>query len=222
MKKSLVVTMVLLSLCSFSIYAISQRGHVAVLEDRLVQLPLVLGPWRGEDRRFDDAVYKVLASDANILRRYTNKAGQVLWLYIGYYGTEKGGRTGHLPQYCYTGSGWDIEKLDRQTIDSASGTPVTVNKILVKNGVLQNLALYWIHSGENVVLDRGWKMNVHRLWRRITTNRDDGAFVRISAPVLENRTSEVLAYEKEFVALLLEELPRCWPLEKEITKKRSS
>ena len=31
-----------------------------------------------------------------------------IWVYIGYYGTERGGRPEHVPRGCFTGAGWDI------------------------------------------------------------------------------------------------------------------
>jgi EpsI family protein len=170
----------------------SRRGEVRVTDQRLDSLPRQLGPWSGEDHRFDDKVYKALNADANLLRMYTG-GGADLWLYIGYYGTEKGGRTGHLPRHCYPGSGWEIERMGRETVAGPGGDPRHVNTILVRRGEERRLALYWIHAGGDRVLDSGWRMNVTRLFRRIAENRDDGAFVRISGPVGAGGVAEATA-----------------------------
>jgi len=54
-------------------------------------------------------VYAVLETISNVYRRYADADGRVIQLYIGYYGTAKGGRPSHVPQYCYTGHGYSIE-----------------------------------------------------------------------------------------------------------------
>ena len=51
-----------------------------------------------------------LRADFNLQRAYTGPAGSLIWLYLGYYGTDRGGRPEHTPRGCYTGAGWGIEQ----------------------------------------------------------------------------------------------------------------
>jgi EpsI family protein len=220
MTKSWAVTSVLLAVGLVLTGVLSGRGGVQVQETRLDRLPMALGDWTGQEERFEGKVYRVLNADVNVLRRYRNSSGDFLWLYIGYYGTEKGGRTGHLPQHCYPGAGWEIKEWEKDVVSRPGGSPVRVNRLRVQRGGESRLALYWVHADKTRVLDSGWKMNVTRLVRRIASNRDDGAFVRISAPVSLD-PEKTAALQRDFAAHLLRELPNHWPVEVSRPSSRS-
>lgn len=216
MKRSFIISAFILALSILFISYVSRRGQVIVTEKRLDTLPMSLAGRTGYDATFDDGVYKVLNADQNLLRRYVGEEGDLVWLYIGYYGTQKGGRTGHLPQYCYPGSGWDINEMSKVSLRNIDGNPVTVNKITVSRKGVKTIALYWIHSDRDRVMDSGLKMNLNRFSRRIRDNRDDGAFVRISRVAYENDEKKCLEEVKRFAEELIKALPRHWPVEKEI------
>ncbi|MCH8960606.1 MAG: exosortase-associated EpsI family protein [Bacteroidetes bacterium] len=77
-------------------------------EVNLDHLPRHILGLNGRDDRFDESVYRVLNADYHLLREYRSDAHPAVWLYIGYYGTAKGGRPSHVPQACYTGQGFSI------------------------------------------------------------------------------------------------------------------
>jgi len=215
MRRSGLVSLVVLSGALILVVAFSQRGRVQVVDKRLDSLPKEIDGRTGFDDKFDDGVYKALNADENFLRRYAGPRRDI-WLYIGYYGTRKGGRTGHLPEYCYPGSGWDIEELGKTDVVNGDGQRVDVNKILVRRGSYRSLALYWMHSNGHQVMNTGLKMNINRFMRRLKYNRDDGAFVRISARVQnDGDVQQCMADEKQFSEALLKLLPDHWPIEKE-------
>jgi len=216
MKKSFFLTLAVLVLAQGMILIVSMRGEVQMVENSLDQIPHQLGEWTGKDDKFNEEIYQVLNADATILRNYKNLKDYPMWLYIGYYGTKKGGRSNHQPRYCYPGSGWDILDISKEPIQLSNGRKVEINKIIVQRGHQKNVALYWNHSGENRVLDSGLKMNISRFVRRVTTNRDDGAFIRISAPVIDGDLDNTLELEKQFAAKILDVLPKYWPVEQEI------
>ncbi len=98
----------------------------------------------------------------------------------------------------------------------------TVINEIVKKGwdiLVENLgitdATRFIVSFERGKGDSVQKIN--KFWGKIITNRADGAFVRISAPVLNNDVDETIEYEKEFASQLLELFPQCWPIEENAT-----
>jgi EpsI family protein len=213
MKKSLVVTVVLLSAAAGLLSVGRLRGTVSVSELRLNTLPMEMGGWKGESRTFDDKVYQALNADENLLRLYSRGPGEDIWLYIGYYGTQKGGRTGHLPMHCYPGSGWEIISQKRETLADGAGRPQSVNQLLVRKGPVGRLAYWWIHADKDKVLDTGLKMNLNRLKRRLTQNRDDGAFVRVSATVDNADPAKTEAALEDFSTKLLAVLPDYWPIE---------
>lgn len=216
MKKSWMVTFAILLAASVAVFAVSRRGKVQVVETRLETLPYDLDGRKGTDDKFDDGVYKVLNADANFLRKYERPDGNVLWLYIGYYGTQKGGRTGHMPQYCYPGSGWNIDAISKVPVTNGGRGPAEVNSIVVSKGSVKTLALYWNHAAGDRVLDTGLKMNITRFLRRVRDNRDDGAFVRISGLVVNDDMDKAVAEQKQFAEELLKVLPDHWPVEKDL------
>jgi EpsI family protein len=207
------ISLTLLGLTTTGTFLISSRGEVLVTEKRLNRLPYAIDKWTGEDHQFEDSINRLLNPDDSLFRQYNSTDNNPLWLYIGYYGTKKGGFTGHTPKYCYPGGGWTIIEWDNVDVHWKSrNTTVQINKILVQKGDAQESVLFWYHSAGDKVLDMGPRFRLNRFWRKITTNRVDGAFVRISAPVL-NDVDETLEYEKEFASNLLEYLPQCWPVE---------
>ncbi|MGR3309904.1 MAG: exosortase C-terminal domain/associated protein EpsI [Candidatus Brocadiales bacterium] len=207
------ISLTLLGLTTIGTFLISLRGEVVVTEKRLNTLPYTIDKWTGGDRQFESLIYEVLDTDDNLFRHYDSADNNPLWLYIGYYGTKKGGFTGHVPKYCYTGAGWEIVEMNDVDIHWKSrNTNVQVKKLLLRRENAQEVVLFWFHSAGDKVLDYGPRLKINKFWGKITTNRADGAFVRISATVLSD-VDETLEYEKAFASRLLEYLPQCWPVE---------
>lgn len=208
----LVVSAVLLFASGTAAWAIRSQGPFRIVQNPLGDLPRTILGYRGVDDRFEESVYTVLANDYNLLRRYIGPEGQVIWLYIGYYGTGKGGRPAHVPQYCYTGQGFAIE--DWTTVPAPRGRAgERINRMVVKRGHERHLILFWFHSDGDRVLGSGLDQNLLRLRNRLLGRRDDGSLVRVSMSIpsgLDGRVSEELsAFADEILALL----PRYWPVE---------
>ena len=207
------ISLTLLGLTTVGTFLISLRGEVVVTEKRLNTLLYTIDKWTGEDHQFESSIYKELDTDDNLFRHYDSTDNNPLWLYIGYYGTKKGGFTSHVPKYCYTGAGWEIVEMNDVDIHWKSrNTTVQVKKLLLRRENVQEVVLFWFHSAGDKVLDYGPRLKINKFWGKITTNRADGAFVRISASVL-NDVDETFEYEKQFASKLLEYLPQCWPVE---------
>lgn len=212
------ISLSLLGLTTIGTSLISLRGEVVVTEKRLNMLPYTIAKWAGEDQRFEDFIYEALDTDDNLFRGYNSSDNNPVWLYIGYYGTKKGGTTGHVPKYCYTGAGWKIVEMEDTDVHWKSrNINVRVKKMLLRRGTEQETVLFWFHSAGDKVLDYGARLKFNKFWGKIITNRADGAFVRISAPVLNNDAEGTLEYEKQFASYLLELLPHCWPIEENAT-----
>lgn len=180
-------------------------------EKRLSGFPMAFDGWKGKDDPFPENVMQAVATDDDLHRLYASGEGSV-WLWVGYYGTRKGGRTGHLPHHCYPASGFRIVDLGKENISLSDGRSVEVNRILTERKGRRTLALYWIQSGDQKVLADGFAMNLSRLRRRLTEGRDDGAFVRISS-VVTGTVEEALERERRFAAGFLERIGAHWPVE---------
>jgi EpsI family protein len=171
-----------------------------------------VGAWAGKDDPFDASVMQAVDTDDAIHRKYTAPDGS-LWLYVGYYGTRKGGRTGHLPHHCYPAAGYQILDLGKEKISLADGRSATVNRILTERNGRMTLALYWIQSGDQEVMADGFAMNLSRLRRRLTKGRDDGAFIRITSNVTVS-AEVTLEQERKFAAEVLGRIAEFWPVER--------
>jgi len=184
---------------------------VGAPEKKLAGFPIEMAGWTGKDDPFAASVMDAVATDDALHRKYDSADGSV-WLYVGYYGTRKGGRTGHLPHYCYPAAGYQIQEFGKEPLTLADGRSVDVYRLLVERKGQRTLVLYWIQSGEQKVLSDGLAMNLSRLRRRLTQGRDDGAFVRISSIVTDS-VERTLEREKGFAVEVLRNLGDHWPVE---------
>lgn len=206
------LTLCLLSATWAGAWAIRHEGPYVVAENRLQFFPQRVLDYQGQDDRLDDSVYAVLGNDYNLLRRYTNGSGRAIWLYVGYYGTAKGGRPSHVPQSCYTGQGFAIQ--DWRLVPAPNSRPNGhIHQMAVKRGPEQQLVLFWFHGQGNKVLATGVEQNVLRLRNRLVGDRDDGSLVRLST-IIDSAGGEAAAQElSRFAAEVIGLLPSYWPTE---------
>jgi len=196
------------------IIAIASRGEPVVVSTNIENLPDEISGFKGIEDYFAQAVYDELNADKHLYRHYRLADGRQVDLYIGYYGTAKGGRSAHNPYACIPSSGWGI--LERREVRITSkhhpdGT--TVNYILSQKGTSYDVVYHWYQSDRSKILASGIQQNLQRLVGRVLHNRNDGAFVRVSAITDENgieRTENLVA---KFSSDILDILPDYWPVE---------
>jgi len=177
----------------------------------LAALPHRIGPWRAEDIPVEAAVEAELRADLNLQRVYLDPAGEPIWLYVGYYGTARGGRPEHTPRGCYTGAGWSIVASRRLIADPATGR--SLNEYVVERDGTRQLVHHWYRSHRATGLLGGMDRNLDRLLGRLVDGRADGALVRLSTDVIDGdevaARSRLLAFGAELEPLL----GARWPLE---------
>ncbi len=232
------ISVALLVVAGAIAFPIAWGSDVVVAEINLDQLPRHILGLEGRDDRFDESVYRVLNADYHLLREYRGAADLGVWLYIGYYGTAKGGRPSHIPESCYAGQGFSIVDWTKipapspvagrtlSSVERAALSPAEeprpersrrvegmINKMHVKRGNNHQLVLFW-HQSKDKVLADGIEQNLHRLKSRLLYNRDDGAFVRLSTGMTLDNEAETLALLQDFASQLLTLLPAYWPEER--------
>jgi EpsI family protein len=205
--------MLLIALCAVA--ALSFRTVPIVVQTNLEKLPVVISGYTATEDSFSDAIYKALNADKHIYRHYRSQNGDQLDLYIGYYGTAKGGRTGHNPYACLPGGGAAIVDTDVVHLKQAvTGKNVPVNYILSRNGGDNTVMLHWYQTAGKTVVATGFNQNVERFKGRILHNRNDGAFVRITTNSADEDVHLDRQRAEQFAETILNLLPECWPLEK--------
>jgi EpsI family protein len=197
-----------------SVTLINLRGVPAVVQTNFENLPMEIAGYTATEDFFQDAIYEVLNADKHVYRHYRNAHGQQVDLYIGYYGTAKGGRTGHNPYACLPGAGWGILDTRKVTV-SAKYYPqgVKVNYILARKGDTYETVLHWYQSARTKVLATGIQRNIQRFLGRIILNRNEGAFVRVSVFSDERQREKARSMVTTFAEQVLVLLPQYWPIE---------
>ena len=196
----------------------------------LSQLPRQIGAWQSVDLPIGSTVEAVLRADFNLQRAYTDPAGptrSTIWLYIGYYGTARGGRPEHTPRGCYTGAGWGIAASGVVDIAASAeagsgsgagtGSRLRANEYRVERERERRLVLFWYRSHRQTGLLGGFDQNWDRLVGRLLDGRADGALVRISTAIVGEGDGggETAARSRltAFAAMLDPLLAEHWPIE---------
>ena len=197
-----------------SVAAIASRGVPVVVKTNLENLPMEIAGYKATEDFFSDSVYKELNADKQVYRHYRSTGGKQIDLYIGYYGTAKGGRTPHNPYGCLPGAGWGIVHTEKTKL-MADYYPngVDVNYILARKGAVYETVLHWYQSDGSRVFATGIQQNIRRFIGKVINNRNDGAFVRISALSGESHIEESKALVEFFAQKALNLLPKYWPVE---------
>jgi len=174
----------------------------------LAELPHTIDGWRAHDIPLDDDVAELLAADYNVQRAYREPDGRLVWLYIGYYGTERGGRPEHTPTECYPSTGWQVERSATLGFDGERGGQAT--EFVVARGGERRLVHFWYRSGEGTAMLSLSELSFGHMLRRIRGQRADGALVRLSTPFLlneEKARERLLRFARKIDPLVLEHWP---------------
>jgi EpsI family protein len=102
-------------------------------------------------------------------------------VYVGYYESQRQGKTIHSPKNCLPGSGWEALQSTTHEIRTTSGL-ITVNRYLLKRGQQAALVLYW-YQGRGRVEASEYKVKLDLLRDSMFRQRSDEALVRIVVPV---------------------------------------
>lgn len=213
-KKSFTVSLTILLITIVLVALIARRGEPVVVQTNLENIPMEIAGYRAVEDSFPYYVYEALNADKHIYRHYRSAVGREIDLYIGYYGTAKGGRTGHNPHACLSGGGWAI--LKAQMISVAPNYypgGVDLNYILARKGDTFACLIHWYQSAGYKVLSSGFEQNIERFKGKILHNRNDGAFVEVYSLTTENGIEEAKLMIKNFAEKLLNLIPNYWPVE---------
>ncbi|MDG2049283.1 MAG: EpsI family protein [Myxococcota bacterium] len=147
----------------------------------LANTPHEIEGWIGQDDLLDLQVEEALNADFQLKRTYRRPTGEMVWLYVGYYGTERGGRPEHTPRGCYTGAGWGITDSQVLTADPYSG--LRVQEYRVEREGQRRLVHFWYRSHRRTGMLGGLDQNIDRMLGRLMDGRADGALIRVSTPI---------------------------------------
>lgn len=177
-------------------------GEAVPVRQAFSGFPATLGRWEGREAPFLEAdVLNILKVKDYLIRRYVDPGGRSLWLYIGYWDTQRKGAQMHSPKNCLPGSGWEPLEASVASIPlGPSRAPITVNRYLIQKDREQQLVFYWYQSqGEATSGEIAARLRMVR--SAVLRNRTDGALVRVSSAVYGS-VPETHALLSEYVRTL--------------------
>jgi len=190
---------------------IRSTGEVVPVRRPLDAFPTTLGAWQGREATiFEVEILNILKVKDYLMRRYVDPTGRSLWLYIGYWDTQRKGAQMHSPKNCLPGSGWEpLEASKVRILLPPPYAAITVNRYLIQKGGDQQLAFYWYHSQGKAIAGEV-AARVEMVKNAIFRNRTDGALIRVSSPVygsVPETTEQLIKYIQAMYPSLSQFLP---------------
>ncbi len=197
------------------------HGEELVTNKPFSQFPLrVADRWEGRELGLDEKVLKKLKLSDFMMRVYVPASGEVgevtgfkasegnqsmreksalpVWLYVGFYQSQRTGATYHSPKNCLPGAGWQFMKSDYVTLPMPGDQSVTINHVLIQKGLDKQVILYWYHDRGRVIPSEYWAKG-YLVWDAMTKRRSDGSLVRISVPVQGGTEEEAFDHAVRFL-----------------------
>jgi len=204
-----IVTVSLLLLAPLSFFL---RSIEPIIPERssFASFPLKIDGLIAEEDQIPGIEQDVLQMDDYFLGHYREKGSTPISLFVAYYDQQSAGKTPHSPRVCIPSGGWVINDL--QTVQlSTNGYNIPVNRVLIKKGEQRLLVYYWFQQRGKFIANQ-YMAKFALLWGGLTSNRTDGAMVRLTMPI-STTMSEVLADKRltEFTGELLDVLPKYVP-----------
>jgi len=178
-----------------------------------------LGGWQAIDIEMDQAVADMLGADHNVQRAYHHPLGYTVFVYIGYYGSERGGVPEHTPGVCYPAQGWTVVASRGQNVGGRDG--LDLREYVVESEGARRLVHFWYRTSQSSGITSILGLRMRQFLGRMTNEGTDGALIRLSIPLpdLDRPYDRELAdgynsARERLFALDLQveaELDRVWP-----------
>jgi EpsI family protein len=190
-------------------WALQLRAPLRVDAAALAALPPALGDWRARDVPLENEVEAMLRADWNLQREYARPGSPPVSLYVGYYGTARGGAPEHTPWVCYPSNGWTIESNERLDADG-----LRAHELVVTQNEQRRLVLFWYQSWRRAGLLGSFDVTLDHVLSRLRTERADGALVRISTDLPPGGELAARSRLVSFGGALVSALAAHWPEER--------
>jgi len=181
-RASTTAALAMLLLAGAATWWFHQRPTLHPEPTSLAALPALLSSFEGFESPVGQNVEDMLRADFNVQREYVHPLGQVVWLYVGYYGTARGGTPEHTPRACYVAHGWSILDEETVTIDPENG--IEGVEYLVESAGQQQLVLFWYRSYRRSGILSTLALQLDHVVGKLADGRGDGALVRLSTPLI--------------------------------------
>ena len=175
--------------------------------------PKKIGPWTAKEIPISEKDYAILETHNAFTRRYTNTAGESVYLFIVY--SQNNRKVSHPPELCYTGSGASVlGKSDVRTDiqpKSSSTKSLNVKKVLIEQNGIRQVLYYWFKVGDGFTSNY-WTQQALIAIKTFTRQPASSALIRVSMTIppdgTEKDTEEVL---RRFIAAIMPSIQQYLP-----------
>jgi EpsI family protein len=184
---------------TWAFLASRSRAEAPLSRKPFSDFPLQLGGLEGRELGMEGEVLDLLKLSDYMMRVYvrssleppragafegrTRQTAAPLWLYVGYYASQRTGATYHSPKNCLPGGGW-VFKSSETVSGLLPGRPAaTINRVVIEKGFDRQLILYWYQDRGRIVASE-YAAKGYLILDATTRNRTDGSLVRVSTPIV--------------------------------------
>ena len=189
------------------------------------EFPTRIGSFTGRDYPLDEHVLALLRLTDYTMRAYvpsspggaaagafdaqTRQDASPVWIYVGYYASQRTGVGYHSPKNCLPGGGW-VFRSASVVKGVLPGRPDTeVNRVVIEKGFERELVLYWYQDRGRIIASE-YSAKGYMILDATTRNRTDGALVRVSTTIVgseDEAFKHAVAFVQAAFPLLTEHLP---------------
>lgn len=174
-------------------------------------LPSNLHGWRAFELEMDESVSEMLGADHNVQRAYVHPLGYQVFVYVGYYSTQRGGTPEHTPDICYPAQGWAIQEESVRRVGGSDG--FDLREFIVQKGEERRVVHFWYRTGLRSGITSVLGLRINHFWGRLTENRGDGALIRLSTPIAGNDLDEARSRLYGLDSVVEGAIAEIWPQE---------
>jgi EpsI family protein len=164
-----------------------QAQRTMALQAPLSALPDPLPGYTRTDLTVPEEEARVAGMTSYTSRVYLRDSVEAFGLYVGFYDSQRQGRTVHSPKNCLPGAGWEAMSSERIMVPMPSGDSAEVNRYLIGNLSQRALVYYW-YQGRGRVAANEYAVKWNLLRDAALRRRTDEALVRLVIPITPDRS----------------------------------
>ena len=166
-----------------------QAQRTMALQAPLAALPDPLPGYTRTDLTVPAEEQRVAGMTSYTSRVYLQDSVEAFGLYVGFYESQRQGRTVHSPKNCLPGAGWEAMSSNRIMVamPGAAADSAEINRYLIGNQSQRALVYYW-YQGRGRVAANEYAVKWNLLRDAALRRRTDEALVRLVIPVTPERS----------------------------------
>lgn len=135
-------------------------------------------------------------------RTYVDRQGYRIMLSLAYGGDQSDGLSVHLPEVCYVGQGFRLEKSSDGRL-AIGGLSIPVRRLVTTLGTRHEPISYWVTTGDEATVTT-WRRRMVSLRYGLRRRIPDGLLVRVSS--IDRNEAVAYARHDSFLAALVQAL----------------